>query len=792
MLAFRSVPLLALLVLGQEDDWPRWRGAGFDDRAPARGVFARPFALALRWTRALGSGYAGVVARGATVVTQGASEGSDLVFALDADTGEERWRHRIGPAFPGQDGAVDGPCSTPTLGADAAFVLGARGELLALDLSSGALRWRRDLAAEHGAVAPHWGFTTAPLLVGELVLVAAGAGEGRHLMAFGTDDGTLRWSAGTDRVSYQSPILAELAGERLVLSGGNTSLLGIDPSDGSVRFRLAHGGQDFYAEVYQPLALGDGLFLLEHQRMGAQCVRLAPTESGFALEPAWSTRHLRQNYNSALTHDGLVFGHGASFLTCVDAASGELVWRSREPGDGWTILVDGHLVVLTKAGSLHVAPAGPDGYEERARLEVLERLVWTPPSFARGRIWARDSHGTLACVEVVPSEAPRAGPESAPPASPLLAELAERLARARDPDAVLEEFWARHERLPLVEDGRRALFLFRGAAEGVVLRSDASIEGVDLPLARLGTTDLFHATLELEPDARIGYQFLRDLDEPLADPRNPRTTESLTMLGPVSQLLMPEAAPPEAALPPPGPPGREESFVVDVPVSKLHARPWGGPRRVWVRLPHGYDAGERRYPVLYVNDGESARGALGLPELCDALAVDAMEPVIAVFVELQSAYELARSEQELYRDLLVERIVPEVDARYRSVPSAEARAVLGWDEGAYAALFAALTRPECFGTAAAQSLAHGSSQGQRVLAEAIRTARKLPSVVLDWGRYDTRDPKSEADTPGSSRALAELLAERGARVRASESNDGDQCVFWRARLPSILTALFPR
>ncbi|MSR62697.1 MAG: hypothetical protein EXS08_09670 [Planctomycetes bacterium] len=41
------------------------------------------------------------------------------------------------------------------------------------------------------------------------------------------------------------------------------------------------------------------------------------------------------------------------------------------------------------------------------------------------------------------------------------------------------------------------------------------------------------------------------------------------------------------------------------------------------------------------------------------------------------------------------------------------------------------------------------------------------------------------------RVLAAALRERGGRVEAIEAGDGDACAFWRARLPGLLSALFP-
>jgi hypothetical protein len=57
-----------------------------------------------------------------------------------------------------------------------------------------------------------------------------------------------------------------------------------------------------------------------------------------------------------------------------------MVWRSREPGPGPVIPVDGHLVVLTKTGDhgVEVSVLTTPGWEEPRHLQV--------PEGPRGRI----------------------------------------------------------------------------------------------------------------------------------------------------------------------------------------------------------------------------------------------------------------------------------------------------------------------------------------------------------------------------------------------------------------------
>ena len=104
------------------------------------------------------------------------------------------------------------------------------------------------------------------------------------------------------------------------------------------------------------------------------------------------------------------------------------------------------------------------------------------------------------------------------PVPELFAELARRVAAAEDPNEVVDEFHAEHPRSPIVEGECTAHLFFRGPAQDLVVRGDFLADEEELPLRRVPGTDLFHATLELEPDARIGYQLVRTHDYERLDP----------------------------------------------------------------------------------------------------------------------------------------------------------------------------------------------------------------------------------------------------------------------------------
>lgn len=140
-------------------------------------------------------------------------------------------------------------------------------------------------------------------------------------------------------------------------------------------------------------------------------------------------------------------------------------------------------------------------------------------------------------------------------------------------------------------------------------------------------------------------------------------------------------------------------------------------RRVPVYLPHGYDTSDRRYPVVYLLSGFGSRGSMflnesawdeNLPERLDRLiATGAIRPLIVVMPDcmtrLGGSQYINSAATGRYEDHLVRELVPFVDARFRTVPTREQRAVAGRSSGGYGATILAMRHPDVFGLAADHS-----------------------------------------------------------------------------------------
>ena len=775
LLATAVISALPSSALSQTPDqtWPRWRGARFDGIAnTGRAVFDGPFELRVRWKKTLGPGYSGIAIAEGHAVTMFSDGKTDVLVALASDTGAEHWRVPLSATFPPKDGSTGGPVSTPAIHDGVAYGLGPRGELVAVALATGRVIWQKHLVADLGAVEPHWGFTTSPLVAGDLLIVLTGGSPDRAVTAFDRRTGEVRWRAGSDAASYQSPMLVTIDGKDAVLAGGDKWLMVLDVRDGREIWKKEHAGTGFFAMIVNPVAVGAGQWLVTHQP--GQSVLLNATPGA---APVWTTRELRGNYSQPVVHRGVIFGMAGTFLSAIDAATGERLWRSRPPGDGFPILVDGHLVILTKAGSVVVADASRDGYRERASLDLFERLVWTPPSFAEGRIFARDSYDGIAAVDVAPARSatmPMAAADVAAPDAP-------------DADAVRR--FAAQPVSPAI-DGDRVHFTFSGAVDGLELLVDGRDADKPMPLTRLAGTDIVHAAVPFERDARIAYQFVRNGTEVVDDPRNPREVQSLNRAGTSRVLLMPDAETP--ASPPAG--GLRGSVVdleIDTPIARSAHLRWGGKRAVRVYLPPGYAADTTaRYPVAYVMYGDEMRGA-GLDALVDREIGSTIAPMILVFVQSTSAYEYARTFRDEHRQMLAGILVPLIDRQFRTRAAARDRVLVGIDEAGFGVVETALQHPDVFGGAVAQSLFAMTGAGDDLVSLIQRTAPAGQRFVVEWGKYDYRRASDLTDVPGYSKRVHDALAARGYTVGGREWNDGMGLTFAVDRMVRALRGLVP-
>ena len=380
-------------------DWPQWRGPNRDGISPASHLIKEwpeggPEEV---WRQPLGEGYSGVSIAGARAYTMYVKGQDERVVCLDAVDGSEVWSQRTGAKF--MDGSGNGPRSTPSVDGERVYVLGASGELAALEAATGHVIWQHNLRRKFRSQRPGWGFTSSPLVEDDLVLLEGGGLEGRALMAFDKGSGEVVWMTGSDPIGYSSPISVDVHATRQILFFTGAALVSVAPSSGQAYWRHAWPNRHGVNPATPVFVAPDGVFVSSGYGTGGALLQITSTADGLGVDEVWFSKRMKNHFSTSVYHEGHIYGFDDAILKCVSAETGAEAWKTRRYGKGTLILADGHLVVLGDSGRLALVRANPAGHVEASSAQVLSGTCWTSPSLAQGRLYLRNMEEIL-CLDV--------------------------------------------------------------------------------------------------------------------------------------------------------------------------------------------------------------------------------------------------------------------------------------------------------------------------------------------------------------------------------------------------------
>lgn len=765
-------------------EWAQFRGPSQDSRGHDPEVFQKGTGLALGWKKPLGPGYSSVTVAGGVAVTLFGGEKQDYAIAFDAHNGAELWRFEMGPAYQGKGGSYDGPLATPAIDGDRVYVLGATGDLFALNLKTGISLFRVNLK-DLGGPEPYFGFTASPLIDGDILLVhVAGKDAKAGLLGLDKKTGKQLWAGAPFEQVYGTGVLATLQGRRQILVSATKQLMSFDTQTGELLWRLETEFQ-LGGHLTQ---IGDDRFFMQSNHYQDESVLLKVGGEKGKYEPSiqWKTREIGRGAGMAVYREGFLYGYSGKFLTCIDVVTGERRWKSRPPGEGFLILVEDHLAVAARKGGVHLIEATPEAYREKAGLAVFDGVAYNPPSYAYGKLYVR-SMGEIAAVDVGRPERTQIKDDGAGklPDSRFAATVRE-LEQASDQKAAIDRFMAAHKRFPIIENERYVHVIHRGAVDDAAVSAQILGFAREFEMHRVGQSDLFYYSFELDPEAQITYAISTNFENAAHDPLNPVSSQMMWNDRTVSVLAMPRFSDSDHLSEAKENRGRIEEF-------ELESKHTEKKRPFKVYLPAGYDQSELRYPVVYVNYGFSAldKGLMG--HTLDNTIGKQIEPVIVVFVPPAPNLYAERSypaDGLSVAAMMAEELVPYVDRTYRTRADRNSRSLMGCYALAATTIVAGLKYPAVFSKVVTQSGRLDTAAQLEMIMAAADSASEKAAFHLEWGRYDHYQD-SRRDFAAYSKDLAKALKEKGYSVETQEVPIGEGWGNWRTRHDDLLRWLVP-
>ena len=391
-------------------DWPQFRGPDRDGVSKETGLLRSwpdggPEVL---WTTTVGQGYAAPAIVAGRVYINDYDEATSefLVRCLDLADGKELWRFKEMRRIRPNHGITR---SVPAVDGKTVFSLDPKATLHALDAATGEERWRKDFVHDYGSKIPPWYNGQNPLLGKDTVIVAP-AGTEALLVALDRTTGEEHWRTPNPegwQLSHASPMPAKLGGVDQILFSVLQGTVGVSATDGKL---LWHFPYKFNVSVSpSPVAIdGDRVFVTAAYDSGGAMFRVARKGETWTTEELFT--HPPDSWNSEcqtpILHDGHLFAVGKKrrgLFTCL-GMDGKQVWTSdghASFGLGSFLLADGMFFILDgDTGMLYLLEADTKEYHELASAQVLAgHDVWAPPALSNGRLIVRDLE-KMVCLKV--------------------------------------------------------------------------------------------------------------------------------------------------------------------------------------------------------------------------------------------------------------------------------------------------------------------------------------------------------------------------------------------------------
>jgi outer membrane protein assembly factor BamB len=399
-----AIGVLSVPVVGQTPagDWPQWRGVdragisretGLLKQWPASGP-------AVAWTTiGLGAGYGSVAVSGDRVFVQGATARESLVSSINRADGKVLWTKVIGAR--GDNDRGNGPRSTPTVDGDRLYLLTENGDLVCLRVADGARVWQRNVLRDFGASNINWLISESPLVDGSRVVVTPGGSSG-GMVALDKMTGKTIWATMDldEEAGYSSPIVADVHGVRTYMTLTSTAGVGIRAADGKLMWRYT-GAANRTANITTPIYANNQVFFSSAYGTGGALVGLRAASGEIRAQEVYFTRDMQNHHGGVVLIDGYLYGYNNSVLTCLEWATGKMMWRDRSVGKGAVSYADGHLYILGENNVVGLVEATPAGYREKGRFTIRDQgwPSWSHPAIAGGRLFIRNQ-GTLTAYDV--------------------------------------------------------------------------------------------------------------------------------------------------------------------------------------------------------------------------------------------------------------------------------------------------------------------------------------------------------------------------------------------------------
>lgn len=327
-------------------------------------------------------GYNSPVIWGDKLFVTGADAAERWLYCYDRNTGKLLWQHQANniagsPATPPKT-TDDTGLAAPSVSTDGNLVVAlfGTGDILACDFSGNRV-WAKNL----GVPANHYGHSSSLIYWKGKVIVQYDTNKGCKLMALEMSTGNSVWETPrTSRISWASPILAEIGGNMQVITSAEPTVAGYDVETGKELWK----NDCMMGEVGPSPAFGNGLVFAANEY--ATLAAINPSNGS----KVWESNEYMPEVASPVVSEGLLFiATSYGMLACYDAKTGTKNWEN-DFGEGFyssPVIADGKLFATDMKGVVHIMKVATQA-EKIADIATDEKILSTL-AFSDGCVYIR-------------------------------------------------------------------------------------------------------------------------------------------------------------------------------------------------------------------------------------------------------------------------------------------------------------------------------------------------------------------------------------------------------------------
>ncbi|MCC7186448.1 MAG: PQQ-like beta-propeller repeat protein [Acidobacteria bacterium] len=399
--------VVAAVVAHAASDSTQWQGPNRTRLSPETGLLREWPAggPAVVWTaRGLGAGFGSMNVAGDRVFVQGVRNNRSVVIALNRADGKEVWSKALGPTQSNNMGS--GPRGTPAVDDDRIYVLTENGDLACLK-TDGTAVWQRNILQDFGGRQIQWLISESPLIDGAHVVVTPG-GRGAGMVKLDKMTGQTVWASKelSDTAGYSSVVAADVQGVRTYFTFTASAGVGVRASDGKLMFSYPRAANRT-ANITTPVYSNNKVLFTSGYGTGAGLLDLSVKDGVVSATESYFTLNMKNHHGGVVLVDGYLYGFNDAILTCMEFATGNVMWRDRSVGKGTVTYADGHLYVLGEGNTVGLVEATPAGYREKGRFNIPDTGLpsWAHLVVSDGRLYLRNQD-TLTTFQVKAAERP--------------------------------------------------------------------------------------------------------------------------------------------------------------------------------------------------------------------------------------------------------------------------------------------------------------------------------------------------------------------------------------------------